>query len=142
MAAQDEGGTFDRALDELRDGGKRTHWMWFVFPQLAGLGTSPTAVRFALGSLDDAVAYLGHAILGPRLRAATDALLALDDAAGTAHDILGPVDATKLRSSMTLFAMADPGDPRFTRVLDRYFDGGRDPRTERLIDPMGSGPVS
>lgn len=116
--------------------------MWFVFPQLAGLGTSPTAIRFALGSGADAVAYLGHPVLGPRLRAATDALLALEDAAVTAGDILGPVDAMKLRSSMTLFAMVEPGDPRFARVLDRYFDGGRDRRTEQLIDPTGRGPVN
>ena len=141
LTAQDEGGTFDRALDELRAGRKRTHWMWFVFPQIAGLGTSATSRWFALGSRDDAVAYLRHPVLGTRLRAATDALLDLHDDAGTAGDILGTVDALKLRSSMTLFACADPDDPRFVDVLDRYYSGERDPRTERLIGPTGSGHV-
>jgi uncharacterized protein (DUF1810 family) len=137
VAAQDGDGTFDRALAELRAGAKQTHWMWFVFPQLTGLGTSPTAVRYAIGSLEDAVAYLRHPVLGDRLGAAADALLGLDDDAGTAADILGPVDALKLRSSMTLFARADPGDPRFTSVLDRYYGGSPDPRTEELLGRVG-----
>ena len=139
VAAQDEGDTFDQALTELRAGRKRTHWMWFVFPQVAGLGSSPMAVRFALGSIGDAADYLGHPVLGDRLRTATDALLRLEPGTGTADEILGPVDAMKLQSSMTLFAMADPGDPRFAQVLDRYFDGIPDLRTERLIDPTGRG---
>ena len=135
VVAQDADGTFVRALEELRSGRKRTHWMWFVFPQLAGLGNSPTAVRFALGSLDAAAAYVRHPVLGDRLRAATDALLDLDPGAGTADDILGTVDAMKLRSSATLFARADTDDARYRRILDRYFDGLPDPRTEELLGP-------
>ncbi len=105
--------------------------MWFVFPQLAGLGTSTTARRFALDSLDGATAYLAHPVLGPRLLEVTRCVL--EGPAATAVDLLGPVDALKLRSSMTLFHRADPGEPSFTGVLDRYFDGEPDATTDRLL---------
>ena len=131
-AAQDTDGTYARALAELRAGRKRTHWMWFVFPQLAGLGRSETARRYAIGSLEEARAYLADPLLGPRLRESTRALL---DASATltAREILGDVDAMKLRSSMTLFLHAAPHDPLFRHALDRFFDGAADEATERLL---------
>ncbi|HZU39571.1 MAG TPA: DUF1810 domain-containing protein [Solirubrobacteraceae bacterium] len=131
LNAQDRGGTYEQALRELRAGAKRSHWMWFVFPQLAGLGRSATAQHFAITSLEEARAYLRHPILGARLRECARALIDLDER--RAADIFGPLDAMKLRSSMTLFARADPGEPAFQRVLDRYFDGEADPATERLL---------
>src|SRR5438067_10196410 len=124
-------GVFDRALAELRAGRKRTHWMWFVFPQLDGLGRSPTAQRYAIGDIDEALAYLRHPVLGPRLRECVDALLALD--LNDAVAVLGPVDAMKLRSSMTLFAIADPDEPAIANVLDKFFDGVRDDATAALL---------
>jgi uncharacterized protein (DUF1810 family) len=129
--AQDEGRTFDRALTELRRGRKQSHWMWFVFPQVAGLGHSPTARHYALSSLDEAAAYLAHPVLGPRLVQCATALVEL---AGTDPErVLGPVDALKLRSSMTLFAQAAPEQEVFASVLEQYFDGDPDPATlERL----------
>jgi|HubBroStandDraft_2_1064218.scaffolds.fasta_scaffold297830_1 uncharacterized protein (DUF1810 family) len=129
--AQDDHGTFARALDELAAGRKRSHWMWFVLPQLAGLGMSDTARFFALTSLDEAAAYLVHPVLGPRLHETVSRLLALTGVSAT--DVLGPVDAMKLRSSMTLFLRADPDDPAFGAVLDRYFDGVPDEATDRLL---------
>jgi uncharacterized protein (DUF1810 family) len=130
VTAQDAGGTYATALAELRRGRKAAHWMWFVFPQVAGLGHSATAVRYALSGLDEARAYLEHPVLGPRLLECVDALTALDDADPVA--VLGAVDAVKLRSSMTLFAEAAP-DPalreRFAVVLDRFFAGEADPAT-------------
>ena len=131
VVAQDEGGVYGQALRELRSGGKRSHWMWFVFPQLAGLGVSQTSRFFGIGSLDEAVAYLAHPVLGARLREATAAVLASPHA--DADELLGPVDAAKLRSSMTLFAAADPDEGRFTAVLDRFFGGSPDPRTLELL---------
>jgi uncharacterized protein (DUF1810 family) len=132
VEAQDEHGTYDRALAELRDGRKASHWMWFVFPQIAGLGSSATAQRFAIASLEEARAYVAHPVLGPRLVAAARALA---DLAGerSAEAILGGVDALKLRSSMTLFARAAPDEPVFGQVLDRYFDGRPDPATEERL---------
>ena len=127
VAAQDDGGTYDRALTELRAGRKRTHWTWFLFPQVAGLGRSPTAVRYALADLAEARAYLAHPVLGPRLRACAQALLDLPTR--DARAVLGPVDAQKLRSSMTLFEAADPADPVPATVLDEWFGGERDPAT-------------
>ena len=119
--------TYDTALRELRAGGKRSHWMWFVFPQVAGLGRSATAQRYAITSLDEARAYLGHSVLGPRLVESARALVELggDDPAA----VLGPVDARKLRSSMTLFALAEPEQLVFRQVLDQYFAGERDEAT-------------
>ena len=131
VEAQDEGGTYDRALGELRAGRKRSHWMWFVFPQVEGLGRSPTAQVYAIDSLAEARAYLAHPLLGPRLRECARALLDLDG--GSAEEILGPIDAVKLRSSMTLFARADPGEPLFADVLERYYDGERDGATEEIL---------
>jgi uncharacterized protein (DUF1810 family) len=118
---------YERALAELRSGRKRTHWMWFVFPQIRGLGSSPMAQRFAIGSPAEAAAYLAHPVLGPRLVTCARALLELDGADPVA--VLGPVDAMKLRSSMTLFARVPGADPAFRAVLDRCFGGSEDPRT-------------
>jgi uncharacterized protein (DUF1810 family) len=130
-AAQDEGGTYDRAVAELRAGQKRSHWMWFVFPQIAGLGRSPMARRFAIASLDEARAYLADPVLGPRLRECARILVGLGES--DAGLVLGDIDAVKLRSSMTLFARADPQEPVFAEVLDRFFGGEQDAATlERL----------
>jgi uncharacterized protein (DUF1810 family) len=119
--------TYDQALAELRAGEKRTHWMWFVFPQISGLGRSGMAQRFALAGLDEARAYVAHPVLGPRLvecaRALTD--LDVDDPV----QVMGSIDAQKLRSSMTLFARAAPDEPVFRQVLDHYFDGTEDDAT-------------
>ena len=101
--------------------------MWFVFPQIAGLGRSPTAVRFAVASLDEARAYLAHPILGPRLREC--AKLTLDVEGKSAREIFGPVDEMKFRSSMTLFARAAPDEPLFAQCLEKYFRGAADPAT-------------
>jgi uncharacterized protein (DUF1810 family) len=130
-AAQDEHGTYDRALAELRAGRKTTHWMWFVFPQVAGLGRSPMAQRFAIASLEEARAYVAHPVLGPRL--VTCATVLAETTGLSAHDVLGGTDATKLRSSMTLFARAAPQEPVFQQVLDRFFDATPDPETERRL---------
>ena len=124
--------TFDAALAELRAGRKRGHWMWFVFPQLRGLGRSETSRHYGLAGLDEARAYAAHPILGPRLRAAADALLGLP-AELEAVAVLGPIDAVKLRSSATLFRRAAPDEPRFGALLDRFFDGAADPATEALL---------
>ncbi len=122
-----QAGTYDQALAELRAGRKTGHWMWFVFPQVAGLGRSPTAQHYAVSGLDEARAYLAHPVLGPRLVESARALLDLpgDDAVA----VLGPVDAVKLRSSMTLFAHADPTQPVFRAVLERYFRAAEDEAT-------------
>ena len=126
VTAQDSGGTYQRALAELRAGRKTSHWMWFIFPQVAGLGFSAMAQRYAISGLAEARAYLGHPVLGPRLRECAEAI-AVDDS--TAERILGPVDAMKLRSSMTLFAAAAPEEAVFGEVLTRYFDGRPDEAT-------------
>jgi uncharacterized protein (DUF1810 family) len=130
VTAQDRDETYAAALAELRAGHKRSHWMWFVFPQIAGLGRSGTAQKFAIADLDAARAYLGHPVLGPRLRECAEALTALP---GTDPvQVLGPVDAMKLRSSMTLFAHAatDPDMRRLLRsVLEQYYAGQEDPAT-------------
>jgi uncharacterized protein (DUF1810 family) len=132
VAAQDEGGTYDRAVEELRAGRKRSHWMWFVFPQLAGLGRSPAARTYAISSLAEARAYLAHPVLGARLTESAGIVAALSG--HSVQDVFGGIDAMKLRSSMTLFARADPDRDVFRRVLDVYFDGGEDPATVRLLD--------
>jgi len=119
--------TYDQALAELRAGEKRTHWMWFVFPQIAGLGHSGMAQRFAMSGLEEARAYVAHPTLGRRLVESARALTDLDTA--DADRVLGPVDAQKLRSSMTLFAHAAPDEPVFREVLDHYFDGTEDDAT-------------
>ena len=119
--------TYDQALQELRDGAKRTHWMWFVFPQVEGLGHSGMAQRFAISGLQEARAYLSHPVLGRRLVECARALTALDTADPV--EVFGPVDAQKLRSSMTLFARAAPDEPVFRDVLDHYFGGAEDDAT-------------
>ncbi len=131
--AQDQGRTYERALSELRAGRKTSHWMWFVFPQVAGLGHSVMAKTYAISSLDEAKAYLDHPLLGPRLLECTRALTALSGQ--TASAILGSTDAMKLRSSMTLFAQAAPEELLFRQVLDQYFDGMPDEATEQRLSP-------
>jgi uncharacterized protein (DUF1810 family) len=128
VAAQD--GVYDDALAELAAGRKRTHWMWFVFPQIRGLGSSPAAQRYAIRSLDEARAYLAHPVLGARLRECARALLAVPGR--SAREILGHPDDLKLRSSMTLFARAADDPALFEAVLDRYYDGP-DPLTLTLL---------
>jgi uncharacterized protein (DUF1810 family) len=130
VEAQD-GGTYAQALAELRAGAKRSHWMWFVFPQITGLGRSETARFYAIRSLDEARAYVAHPVLGPRLTESAQALL--DIQSDDAEAVLGPIDAQKLRSSMTLFMRAAPDEPVFARVLDRYFGGRADSATDRLL---------
>jgi uncharacterized protein (DUF1810 family) len=125
--AQDAGGTYDQALRELRAGHKRSHWMWFVLPQLAGLGRSPTAQQYAVPGLAEARAYLAHPVLGPRLVECARALAELPG--GDATAVLGPVDGQKLRSSMTLFARAAADQPVFREVLEKYFAGEEDVAT-------------
>ncbi|MCW2696412.1 MAG: hypothetical protein JWR62_1497 [Modestobacter sp.] len=127
VEAQNRDGTYDQALRELRAGRKRSHWMWFVFPQVAGLGRSGTAQFYAVSGLAEARAYLAHPVLGPRLRGCAAVLTGLGASDPVA--VFGPVDAQKLRSSMTLFAAAAPDEPVFGQVLDRYFDGVEDDAT-------------
>jgi uncharacterized protein (DUF1810 family) len=146
--AQNAGGTYERALAELQTGRKTSHWMWFVFPQIAGLGRSEMSRRYAIGSLEEARAYLEHPVLGPRLVEGAQALLG--HAGLSAEEIMGGIDAVKLRSSMTLFAraaeFASPRQPLystgsrglggaevFEQVLERYFGGEPDPATLRLV---------
>jgi uncharacterized protein (DUF1810 family) len=131
VRAQDEGGTYEGALAELRRGSKVSHWMWFVFPQIAGLGQSAVSRRYAISSLAEARAYLAHPVLGPRLTQCSSVVAELEGR--TAEQILGSIDAMKLRSCMTLFWHAGPQQPVFGHVLDRYFGGIPDPPTERLI---------
>ena len=121
---------FATALAELRAGRKRTHWMWFVFPQLRGLGRSPTATYYGILSLDEARAYLAHPLLGPRLELCTDAVSGIEGR--TLHEIFGSPDDLKLRSSATLFALVSAPESVFARLLAKYFDGG-DEQTLRLL---------
>ena len=131
VAAQDNGGIYDQALAELQNGSKRSHWMWFIFPQLSGLGQSATSKKYAIQSLDEATAYLQHPVLGPRLIEVADTVGTLKDP--TAEEIFGSVDARKLHSSMTLFLRAAPGETAFKQVLSRFFDGEPDPATDELL---------
>ena len=131
VAAQDAGGTYERAAAELRRGRKTSHWMWFVFPQIAGLGFSPTSQKYAITSLDEARAYLGHPVLGARLTECTAILAGWQGR--SAEQIFGDLDAQKLRSCITLFMRAAPGEPVFRQVLDQYFGGEPDPATEQRI---------
>lgn len=131
VTAQDSGGTYLQALGELREGSKRSHWMWFIFPQLAGLGHSATAEKYAISGLDEAKAYLQHPVLGPRLIECAQALAALEGR--TAGQIFGGTDERKLRSSMTLFLRTDSGEPIFQRLLDQYFAGQPDAATDQLL---------
>ena len=129
VTAQDR--VWPEVVAELAAGRKRTHWMWFVFPQVAGLGSSAMAQRYAIGSLDEARAYLAHPMLGPRLREATR--LMLRHAGTPAEAVLGGIDAIKLRSSMTLFDAGDPHEAAFGRALDGFFGGERDARTLAVL---------
>ena len=122
---------FADVLDELRRGRKTSHWIWFIFPQIAGLGRSEMSRRFAITSPDEARSCLAHPVLGARLRECASAVLAAN--AGTAEGIFGPIDAVKLRSSMTLFQRAAPDEAVFGEVLNRYFGGIADAATEALL---------
>jgi uncharacterized protein (DUF1810 family) len=121
---------YEPALSEIRSGRKRSHWMWYVFPQFAGLGLSSTSQRYAINSLAEARAYLAHPILGARLNEIAEALLNLQGR--TAHEIFGSPDDLKLRSSATLFALVSPDDSVFHRILQRYFDNHQDGKTLEL----------
>ena len=122
---------YDTVLAELRGGAKRSHWIWFVFPQLRGLGRSPTAAHYGIASLDEARAYLAHDVLGPRLAECTRLVLAIDGR--SVEDIFGWPDNLKVRSSMTLFAHATDDNADFRGVLDKFYGGEEDPATvERL----------
>ncbi len=125
VRAQD--GTYEVALAEIRGGRKRSHWMWYVFPQCAGLGHSETSQHYAIRSVDEAQAYLSHPVLGSRLMECVEAVLKVEGR--TARDLFGSPDDLKLRSCATLFAQVSPPESVFEQVLDRYFGGERDPRT-------------
>jgi uncharacterized protein (DUF1810 family) len=131
VAAQDDSGIYARAVAELRRGGKASHWMWFVFPQVRGLGHSPAARMYGISGLDEARAYLAHPVLGPRLVECASILAGLSGR--TAEQVFGGTDAMKLRSSMTLFWRADPDREVFRQVLETYFDGEPDSATDQRI---------
>jgi uncharacterized protein (DUF1810 family) len=127
---------YDGVLEELREGRKTGHWMWFIFPQITGLGHSPMSERYAIRLLDEAQAYLAHPLLGARLRECAGLLLEVKG--HTAEDVFGPIDAKKLRSSMTLFHRAAPEEPVFRQVLDQWFGGIADPMTNALLEHRGA----
>lgn len=128
-----QSGVFDTALSELRAGRKQSHWMWFIFPQMRGLGMSSTAQKYGVVSLDEAKAYLAHPVLGGRLRQCTEAVLQVEGR--TLHEIFGSPDDMKFGSSMTLFARAEGrGDGVFCQAIDRYCGGKMDQRTLELLD--------
>jgi uncharacterized protein (DUF1810 family) len=122
---------YESILDELRRGHKTGHWIWFIFPQIAGLGRSAMSLHFAIGTLDEARAYLAHPILGVRIHECTRLVLALEGR--TADEIFGSLDAMKVRSSMTLFHRAAPAEPDFAQVLDRYFGDVADEATDARL---------
>ena len=131
VSAQEASRSYDQATAELRRGRKTSHWMWFVFPQITGLGQSPVSRMYAISGLAEAQAYLAHPVLGPRL---VECAAIVDGLSGrTAEQIFGGIDALKLRSSMTLFLRAAPDEPVFRQVLDQYFGGKADPATEQRI---------
>jgi uncharacterized protein (DUF1810 family) len=127
---------YDQALKEIRAGRKQSHWMWYVFPQFAGLGSSPTSQHFAIASVAEAAAYLAHPILGARLLECAEAVLAVADR--SAREIFGSPDDLKLRSSATLFASVSPPASPFHRIIERYFQGRADERTLELIARAGA----
>lgn len=133
MNAQD--GAYDSALAELAEGEKRSHWIWFIFPQIAGLGHSSTAQFYAIRNLEEARAYLKHPTLGARLKACCEALLQQQGL--SAHQIMGSPDDLKLRSSMTLFSVAAPEEAIFRQVLDKYYEGKKDSRTLDILGRQG-----
>lgn len=122
---------YPAVLRELRAGRKQSHWMWFVFPQLAGLGSSPMSHRYSIRSIEEAREYLVHPVLGPRLVECAETLLSVTNLSAT--EILGSPDDMKLRSSATLFANVSERGSVFERILEKYYDGQRDPRTEELL---------
>ena len=128
-------GDYETALAEIRRGRKESHWMWYIFPQIDGLGFSPTARHYAIKGIDEARAYLAHTTLGPRLVAICEALLALPDT--DAEPIFGWPDVLKLRSSMTLFNAARPEEPVFGRVLTKFYNGEPDRRTLEILGLAG-----
>ena len=129
VAAQAE--NYAEAITELRAGRKQSHWSWYVFPQISGLGSSPTSVRFAISSLPEAVAYLGHDVLGRRLR---ECVALMNSHQGlSANDILGDIDAQKFQSCLTLFAQAAPSELIFKKALSKYFGGDFDAATLRIL---------
>ena len=130
-------GEYERALAELRSGRKRSHWMWYVFPQIRGLGSSPTSRHFAIQGREEAAAYLAHPVLGPRLVACAEALLGIEGR--SAREILGSPDDLKLRSCATLFAHVAPPGSVFERLLARYFEGRPDPATLQLLERPDKG---
>ena len=123
---------YEQALAELKNGSKESHWMWFVFPQIAGLGNSEMARKYAIPNLADAKAYLSHDLLGSRLREGTEAVLAVEGR--TAHEILGSPDDMKLKSCMTLFEVADGPGSVFSSILEKYFEGQRDERSLMILN--------
>jgi uncharacterized protein (DUF1810 family) len=131
VSAQEARGSYQHAVEELRRGRKTSHWMWFVFPQIAGLGQSPTSKLYAISSLAEARAFLDHPQLGPRLRQCAEILTAHRDR--TAEQIFGGVDAMKLRSCMTLFMHAAPEKAVFRQVIEQFFGGVPDPATEQRL---------
>lgn len=133
VAAQED--VHEEALTEIRAGRKRSHWMWYVFPQFKGLGSSPTSIHYAIGSVAEARAYLAHPILGPRLIECAEAVLEIEHR--SALEIFGSPDDMKLRSSATLFAAVSPDDSVFHQIIDKYFDGKQDARTMELMSETG-----
>lgn len=129
VVAQDP--VYEGVLREIRASSKRSHWMWFIFPQIEGLGSSSTSVYYSIKSLDEARAYLAHPVLGPRLMQCTEILLALEER--STYGIFGAIDEMKLKSSMTLFARVTGPDSPFAHVLTRYFAGKPDEKTLRLL---------
>ena len=134
LSAQE--GVYERALAELKDGRKRTHWMWFIFPQIDGLGYSPTARRYSIKGIEEARQYLNHPVLGKRLLECTEAVVALKG--GSASEIFGYPDDLKFESSMTLFEKIAGSDSVFSSALDRYCQGERDVATLRLLEKLTS----
>jgi uncharacterized protein (DUF1810 family) len=129
-----QAGIYAGALDELRRGRKVGHWIWFIFPQVAGLGHSAMSQQYAISSLDEARAYLAHPVLGPRLRECAEAVVATTGR--TALEIFGSIDAMKLRSSMTVFHRAAPDEPVFHLVLERYYDNRADDATDARLGSL------
>jgi len=134
---QAQAGVITDVRAELQAGHKQSHWMWFVFPQLRGLGHSTMAQHYGIASLEEARAYLAHPVLGARLRECCELMLAVPEPR-SAHEIVGPTDDLKFRSCVTLFSLADPQDPLFRRCLDRFYGGVPDPRTLALCGSMGA----
>ena len=128
---QAQGRDYEQALAEIRAGQKRSHWMWYVFPQFKGLGSSPTSIHYAINSAGEAAAYLAHPLLGPRLLKCAESALQVADR--SALEIFGSPDDMKLRSSATLFASVSPEGSVFHRIIEKYFEGERDVRTIELL---------